>query len=137
VFPGNFKPLTAPDPLHTIRANLPTGLVQQSCNPAIAITAICGCKLKNGLCQGIFVRTDNSGVTLRTTWLADEPAGVTLGELILLPGPDNRLPTPFGAYKFPEAISFKTCFSSERSATRRLRWAFSRSRPFMRFACST
>ena len=39
-----------------------------------------------------------------------------------------------GAYKFPEEMSFKTCFSSDRSATSRFRRAFSFSRSFIRRA---
>jgi len=86
------------------------------------------------MCQSIFVRSNNDAVALRAAWLADQPAGVALRELVLLSSPDNRLPTPFGAYKFPDAISFRTCFSSERSATKRFRWAFSRSKAFIFFA---
>ncbi len=44
--------------------------------------------------------------------------------MILLPNPLNRLPAPFGAYKFPEEMSLSTCFSSERSATIRKGTAF-------------
>jgi hypothetical protein len=86
------------------------------------------------MCQSIFVRSNDDAVALRAAWLADEPAGVTLGELVLLSSPDNRQPTPFGAYKFPDAMSFRTCFSRERSATKRFRWAFSRSKAFIFFA---
>ena len=84
--------------------------------------------------QRIFISTDNGGVTLRSAWLTDNPAGMTLRETVLPPNALNGLPAPFGAYKFPEATSLSTCFSSDRSATRRLRRTFSRSRSFIRFA---
>jgi len=120
-----FQPLAAPDTLHTVGSNTPTCILEQLGDPAIAIAAIFRCERNDRSCQRIFVRTDNPCITLCTTWLADEPAGVTFREPILLPNPLDRLPTPFGAYKFPEAISFRTCFSSDRSATRRLSRVFS------------
>jgi hypothetical protein len=131
---GHFKPLTAPDPLHPITADVPPGFVQQCLDPAIAVPAILGCQGDNGLRQRIFISTDNGGVTLRSARLTDNPAGMTLREPILPPNALNGLPAPFWAYKFPKAISLSTCFSSDRSATRRFRRTFSRSRSFIRFA---
>jgi hypothetical protein len=64
--------------------------------------------------------------------LADDPAGLAFRELILLPDPLDSLPATFGAYKFPEEMSFNTCFSSDRSATNLFRRAFSFSRSFIR-----
>jgi len=43
----------------------------------------------------------------------------------------DRLPASLGGYKFPEATSASTCFSRDRSATRRRSRAFSRSRSFI------
>jgi hypothetical protein len=87
-----------------------------------------------GLRQRIFVHTDHHCVPLRTSWLTNQPTGMALRDPVLLTSPRNRLPTPFGAYKFPEAISLRTCLSSERSATRRFNRAFSFSRSFSRLA---
>jgi hypothetical protein len=42
VFPGYFQPLTAPDPLHAITADLPTSLDQKRGDPAIAIPPVLG-----------------------------------------------------------------------------------------------
>jgi hypothetical protein len=42
VFPGNFKPLAAPNALHTIRTDIPSGIFEQLRNAAIAIAAIFG-----------------------------------------------------------------------------------------------
>ena len=134
MFLGNLQPLTAPDTLHAVRANDPSGIVEQRRDPPIAVAAIFGCQRYDRSGQRVFICADNRCITLRTTWLADEPTGVTFREPVLLPSPFDRLPTPFGAYKFPEAISFSTCFSSERSATSRLSRAFSRSRSFIRRA---
>ena len=82
----------------------------------------------------VFVSTDKGGVTLGSTWLADDPTGLAFREIVLLTDPRNRLSAPFGAYKFPEEMSFSTCFSSESSATRRLSRMFSFSSSFIRFA---
>ena len=40
VFPGYFEPLTAPDPLHAITANLPAGFRQKRGDPPVAIAPI-------------------------------------------------------------------------------------------------
>jgi hypothetical protein len=66
--------------------------------------------------------------------LVDDPAGVAFGEPIILPDPLDCLSAPFGAYKFPDATSFRICFSSDRSATSRFRRTFTRSRSFIRLA---
>jgi len=134
VFPGNFQPLAAPDALHAVRANAPSGIVEQRRDPPIAVAAVFGCQRYDRSCQRVFVCTDNRRVTLRTTRLTDEPVGVTFREMVLLPNPFDRLPTPFGAYKFPEEISFKTCFSSDKSATKRRSREFSFSSSFIRRA---
>ena len=56
---------------------------------------------------------------------------------ILLTSRLDRLPAPLGAYKFPRAMSFNTCFSSDRSATSFLSRLFSSSSRLSRFAWST
>lgn len=137
VFLGYFQPLAAPDALYPVGANAPACILEQPGDPPIAVAAIVGCQCNDCSCQPIFVRTNNRCVTLRTEWLTDEPAGVAFRESIPLPNPPDCLPAPFGAYKFPEAISFRTCFSSDSSATRRLSRVFSFSRSFIRLACST
>ena len=134
LFPGYFKPLTAPDPLNTITPDMPAGIGKQRCDPAISISSVLGCQGDNRSRQRILISTDNGGVALRPAVLADDPTGMTLRETVLLPDAFYRLSAPFGAYKFPEATSLSTCFSSDRSATSRLRRTFSRSRSFIRLA---
>jgi hypothetical protein len=131
LFLRDFQPLAAPDPLHPVGADLPACLVEQLGDPAIAIAAVLDRKSQDGLSQCVFISSNNQVVTLGAPWLANEPAGMTLGELILLPNARNRLPASFGAYKFPEAMSFNTCFSSDRSATSRFSRTFSFSRSFI------
>ena len=134
LFLGYFQPLATPDPLHPIAAHTPPGLVQQRLDPTIAVSAVLRCQRNNSLRQRILISTNYGGVTLRSAGLTDNPAGMTLRETILPPNAINGLPAPFGAYKFPEATSLRTCFSSDRSATRRFRRTFSRSRSFIRLA---
>jgi hypothetical protein len=59
---------------------------------------------------------------------------MTFRETVLLPNTLDCLAAPLGAYKFPEATSLSTCFSSARSATRRFRRTFSRCSSFIRLA---
>ena len=134
LLPGYFKPLTAPDPLDTITADLPAGVGKQRCDPTIPVSYVLGCQRGNRSRQSILISSNDGGVSLCPAVLADNPAGMAFGEAILLPDAFNRLTAPFGAYKFPEATSFSTCFSSDRSVTRRLRRTFSRSKSFIRFA---
>ena len=113
---------------------MPTRMDQKGCNPAIAIASVLGCERDNRSRQPILIGTDNRGVSLRSAGLLNDPAGMSFRQAILLPDALYSLPAPFGAYKFPEATSLSTCFSSDRSATKRLRRTFSRSNSFIRFA---
>ena len=109
MFLGNFEPLTAPDALDPVTTYVPARFFQQRVDPSIAVSTILGSQRNNGLCQRIFVSTQNDRVTLRATRLANEPAGLALREIILLSNPLDRLPAPVErmrstAYKFPEAF---------------------------------
>ena len=119
---GYFGPSTAPDPLDAITANLPAGFGKKRPDPTIAIASITRSQRDNRARQRIFISPDDGGVSLRPAWLADDPAGMTFRETVLLPNALlDCLAAPLGAYKFPKATSLSTCFSSERSATRRFR----------------
>ena len=80
-----------------------------------------GCRGDNRSRQRILISTNNGGISLRPAVLAADPTGTALGETVLLPDGFYCLSAPFGAYKFSEAPSLSTCFSSDRSATSRLR----------------
>ena len=129
-----FQPLTAPDPLHAITANLPTSLDQKCGDPPVAIASILRGKSNDRSSQRILASSDSACVSLRAARLVDDPAGMTFREPVSLADALDRLSAPFGAYKFPEATSFRICFSSERSATSRFRRTFSRSKSFIRLA---
>ena len=131
---GYFQALSAPDALHTVPADIPSRGAEQGGEPAIAVPAVPRSEGDDSPGERIFVSTSGGDIALSTPRLADEPAGVTFRELILLLDAPYRLPPPVGPYKFPEAISLSTCFSSDRSATRRFSRAFSRSSSFIRLA---
>lgn len=105
LLPRYFQPLTAPDPLNAVTADLPARLAKQRCDPTIAIPSVLGCKRDNRSRQRILISPDDRGVSLCPAVLADDPAGLAFRETILLPNALNRLPAPLGAYKFPEATS--------------------------------
>ena len=129
-----FEPLTAPDPLHAVAANLPAGRPQQRGDTPIAVAAVLRGESDDCASQRILVSSGKGRVALRAAGLVDDPAGVAFGEPVLRPDSLDSLPAPFGAYKFPEATSFRICFSSDRSATRRFSRTFSRSSSFIRRA---
>ena len=102
--------------------------------PEMALPTILRAQGDDGPRQRIFISSNRGNVALRSTRLADQLAGMTFREAIYLPDAPHRLPASVGRYKFPEAISLRTCFSRDKSATSRFNRAFSRSRSFMRLA---
>src|SRR5215210_3203425 len=110
----DLQPFTAPDALHPIPTHAPARDLQQGRDPAIAVAAVLGSKGHDGSGEGILVSSDRGDVALGPARLADNAAGVALRETVLLPDAVHRLPAPLR-----EATSFRICFSSERSATRR------------------
>jgi hypothetical protein len=113
---------------------VPARIGQQRRDPTIAISPILGRERENRSRQRILIKSNDGGVSLRSAVLADDPAGLAFRKTVLPSNAIDRLPAPFGAYKFPEATSLSNCFSSDKSATSRLRRMFSRSRSFIRFA---
>jgi hypothetical protein len=130
----HLQPLAAPDALNPILANLNAACVQQGRHPAIAVTAILRGKEDDIPRQLIFIRLERGNIALCSPWLPDDPAGQPFAQPIFLTSRLDRLPAPLGAYKFPRAMSFNTCFSSDRSATSFLSRLFSSSSRLSRFA---
>ena len=117
--------------MNPILAHLPAVCLQQRGDAAVAVAPVLGRQGNDGPGQFILVGQHGRHVALRAPMLTDDPAGVTFREAVLLPDASNRLPASLGGYKFPEATSASTCFSSDRSATSRRSRAFSRSRSFI------
>ena len=134
LFLWDFQPLTALGALDPVLANLNAPVVQQGRHATVAVTAIFRGKIDNTPGQFILGRLQSWNISLRSSWLPDDPAGCALTQAILFLGCIHRLPTPFRAYKFPCAISCRTCFSSDRSATSFFNLPFSVSSCFRRLA---
>ena len=117
--------------MNPVLAYLPSRCLQQRGDAAVAVASVLGRQGDDGTGQRILVGRHGGHVALRAPVLADDPAGVTFREAVLLSDPSHRLPASLGGYKFPEATSASTCFSKDRSATSRRNRAFSRSRSFI------
>ena len=117
--------------MNPVLAYLPSRGLQQRGEAAVAVASVLGRQGDDGTGQRILVGRHGGHVALRAPVLADDPAGVTFREAVLLLDPSHRLPASLGGYKFPEATSASTCFSRDRSATSRRNRAFSRSRSFI------
>ena len=79
MFSGYFEPLTAPDPLHAITTDPPASLDQQCGDPAIAIASVLRSQSDNRSRQRILIRSDDCRVSLRSAWLANNPASLAFG----------------------------------------------------------
>ena len=129
-----FQPLASPDALHPILTHLPASTLQQRCNPPVAIAPIFTGQRNHRFGQRIFVDPLDRGVALCPSPLPQQPTGMPLTYFVLLSRMLHRTTSPLRAQKFPEATSFRICFSRDSSATKRFSFAFSRSSSFIRFA---
>ena len=98
---GDLEPLATPDALNPVLAHLPAACLQQRGDAAIAIAPVIGGQGNDGSGQRILVGRHGRHVALRAAVLADDPAGVTFREAVLLPDPVHRLPASLGATSFP------------------------------------
>src|SRR5215472_15321555 len=119
-----FQPFPSPDPLHPVLAHFPSHVSQHHRDPAVAVAPVPAGQRDDRTSQGIFVPAQNRNVSLCSSSLPQQPAGVPFGKSVLLLGSLYRTTPPLGAYQFPCATSRRTCFSRESSATNRF------SRPF-------
>ncbi len=117
--------------MNPVLAHLPAVCLRQRGDAAIAVTAIPGRQGDDGAGQPILVGRQGGHVTLCAPMRADDPAGATFREAVLLLDDRHRPPASFGGYTFPEATSASTCLSNDRSATSRRSRAFSRSSAFI------
>jgi len=100
---GHLQPLATPDALNPILAHAPACDPQQGGDPSIAVTTIFGSEGDDGSRQCILIGPHRRNIALRPAVLADDAAGVTLRETLLLADANHRPPPSLGAYKFPEA----------------------------------
>ena len=121
----HFQPLPPPQALDSLVVHLPTGIPQQSRNPAIAIAAILSGQLDHVGDQAIFFRSPLRQLALRGSMLAQHLAGSTLGNAQLTTDMVYAGPAASGAQKFSLEASVRISLSSVRSETARLSRSFS------------
>ncbi len=131
------QPLMAPDALNPVLAYRHATVVEYGRHPTVTVAAVVRCNQDNVPGQFFLIGLQCANVSLRSTWLPDNPAGSALAQVITALRCINSLPASLGAYKFPSAMSFRTCFSSDRSSISFFSWPFSCSSSFSFRACST
>jgi hypothetical protein len=80
LLPGDFQPLTPPDPLHPLVVDQPTGSPQQGCDLAVAVAAILSGKLDGVGRQPLLVIAALRYLALRRAVLTERRTGATLGD---------------------------------------------------------
>ena len=128
------QPLATPDALHPIFAYLPAITLQQRRDSPVAVATLFTGQGNDRLRQRIFVDPRDHGIALCPSPLPQQPAGMALTHFVLFARMLHRTTPPLRAQKFPEATSFRICFSRDSSATKRFNFRFSRSSSFIRFA---
>gem|GEM_PF-6337119 len=76
-------PLTPPDALNPVCAHVDAVVIQNRRYPPIAIAAVLSGKEHNVAGQLIFIGLARWNVSLCSSWLADDPSGGALAQLIL------------------------------------------------------
>ena len=79
----DFQPLATPDALNPILSHIDPALVEQSRHPAIAVTAILRGKFDDVVGQLIFLGLLRGNVSLRSSLLPDDPAGLSLAQPVV------------------------------------------------------
>jgi hypothetical protein len=134
LFLRHFEPFTTPDALHPIFAYVPASTLQQRRNSPVAVATVFTGQCNDRFGQRFFVDPRDRGIALCPSPLPQQPAGMSLAYFVFFARMLYRTTPPLRAQKFPEATSFRICFSRDNSATKRFSFAFSRSSSFIRFA---
>ena len=113
---------------------MPANTLQQRRDSPVSVTTVFTGQGNDRFGQRLFVDLLDRGVALCPSSLPQQPAGMTLAHFVLFARMLHRTTPPPRAQKFPEATSFRICFSRDNSATKRFNLAFSRSSSFIRFA---
>ncbi len=132
----DLQPFAPPDPLDPLRVHMPTGVVQQTGDHAIAVAAVLAGQLDDVVGEANLVTTAPRQPALGRAVLAERAAGPALRDAEGLPHALDAAPPTRRAQKFPFAASVRISLSSVRSETAlRSRW-FSFSSSFRRLSCS-
>jgi hypothetical protein len=108
--------------------------LQQRRDSPVSVATVFTGQRNDRLVQRLFIDLLDRGITLCPPPLPQQPAGMALAHFVLFARMLHRTTPPLRAQKFPEATSFRICFSRDSSATKRFNFAFSRSSSFIRFA---
>ena len=119
------QPLAAPDALYPIFAYVPAITLQQRRNSSVSVATIFTGQGNDRFRQRLFVDLLDRGIALCPSPLPQQPAGMSLAHFVLFARMLHRTTPPLRAQKFPEATSFRICFSRGNSATKRFNFAFS------------
>src|SRR5512135_2433246 len=82
LFLRHFQPFPPPDPLHPILAHLPSSLFEQRRDASVAIPAVLASQRDNGPRQCILIAPQNWSISLCSSPLPQQPAGVPLGNSV-------------------------------------------------------
>ena len=107
LFTGNLQPLPPPDPLDTLEVHHPACRAQQRRDPAIAVTAILHGKRNDVGGQSRFVIAWSSGSCAASSDAGREPGRQSARTHRAWHHMLDAGTTTGGAYKFPEAASFR------------------------------
>ena len=130
----NLQALAPPDAFDTLVVHAPAFRAQQRRDPPITIAAILPGQADDSRRKRCFIIRDDWLIALRRPWLAKNLTGMAFTHPVRPPNVPHTATAALGAYQFPSAASFKISLSSVRSATARLRRAFSRSSSLKRRA---
>jgi hypothetical protein len=97
LFLWNLQPLTTPDPLHPVLADMPACPSEQRRNPAIAIAAILASQRNDGLGKRIFVVSLCRPIALCAAWLFHHTARTPLAHAMRITRMDHRTASSFRA----------------------------------------
>src|SRR3977135_1175656 len=97
LFLWNLQPLTTPDPLYPVLADMPACPSEQRRNPAIAIAAILASQRNDGLGKRIFGVSLCRPVTLCAAWLFHHTARTPLAHAMRITRMDHRTASSFRA----------------------------------------
>ena len=127
----DFQGFLSPDTLHPFVIDNPPPGTQQGCDPLISIAAILPGQLYNISSESFFIIRSLGRSPLQSSALPQSRTGTSLCNPQFLLYKNYSLPPPLRAgQNFPVDTSFKIRLSKVRSATARLRRAFSFSSSF-------
>jgi hypothetical protein len=95
LFGRNFQSFASPDALHTIFADAPARLLEQSGDATVAVATILAGQCDDGLRQPIFIAALRGLITLRPPRLMDQAAGLPFTQSFL-PSVVNGDAAPLG-----------------------------------------